>query len=177
MAKDIAVFGLFESRAALEKAVEALRADGFRSTDISVLAGDSRQTHEIAHEINSKAPEGAATGGVAGAAVGGVLGWLASVGMITIPGVGPFLAAGPIVASLAGIGAGVATGGLVGALVGVGIPEVEARQYEGRIRGGRILLSVHSDDADWARRAKEILKTSGAEDVSGTREKVGDYHP
>jgi len=177
MAKDIAVYGLFDSRAALEKAVETLRADGFRATDVSVLAADSRQTHELVHEINSKAPEGATTGSVAGAAVGGVLGWLASVGLITIPGIGPFLAAGPIVAALAGIGAGGATGGLIGALVGVGIPEVEAKQYEGRIRGGGILLSVHCDDDEWAARGKKILKNSGAQDVSGTREKVGDYHP
>jgi len=177
MAKDIAVFGLFESRHALEASVDALRGAGFRAEDVSVLGADPDATHELAHEINSKAPEGAATGGAAGGAIGGVLGWLAGIGMITIPGIGPFLAAGPIVAALAGAGAGGATGGLIGALAGVGIPEVEARRYEGRIRGGRLLISVHCDDDKWAKAAKEILKTSGAEDVSDTHEKVGDYHP
>jgi ActD protein/heat induced stress protein YflT len=177
MAKDVAVFGLFDSRLALEAAVDALRAAGFRAADVSVLGADPHATHELAHEINSKAPEGAVTGGAAGGAIGGVLGWLAGIGMITIPGVGPFLAAGPIVAALAGIGAGSATGGLIGALAGIGIPEVEAKRYEGRIRGGRILISVHADDDKWAKTAKEILKTSGAEEVSDTRERVADYHP
>jgi hypothetical protein len=177
MAKDRTVFGLFDSRGALEAAVDALRGAGFRADDISVLGAEPRTTHELVHEINSKAPEGAVTGGAAGAAIGGTLGWLAGVGMLTIPGIGPFLAAGPIVAALAGAGAGTATGGLIGGLVGVGIPEVEAKRYEGRIRGGRILVSVHCDDDKWAKRATEILKTSGAEDVSQAREKVGDYHP
>jgi len=177
MAKDIAVFGLFESRHALEASVDALRGAGFRAEDVSVLGADPDATHELAHEINSKAPEGAATGGAAGGAIGGVLGWLAGIGVITIPGIGPFLAAGPIVAALAGAGAGGATGGLIGALAGVGIPEVEARRYEGRIRGGRLLISVHCDDDKWAKAAKDILKTSGAEDVSDTHEKVADYHP
>lgn len=177
MAKDRAVFGLFDSRGALEAGVDALRAAGFRAEDISVLGSEPRTTHELVHEINSKAPEGAVAGGAAGAAIGGTLGWLAGIGMLTIPGIGPFLAAGPIVAALAGIGAGSATGGLLGALAGIGIPEVEAKRYEGRIRGGRILCSVHCDDDEWAKRAKEILNTSGAEDVSSAREKVGDYHP
>jgi hypothetical protein len=176
--KDTAVFGLFESRAQLQTAVEALRTAGFRPTDISVVGIDqSRGTHELGHELNTKAPEGAATGGAVGGAVGGVLGWLAGVGMIAVPGIGPLLAAGPIVAALAGIGAGATTGGLVGALAGIGIPEVEAKRYEGRIRSGRLLLSIHCDDGDWTDRAKEILKSAGAEDVASTREKVGDYHP
>jgi hypothetical protein len=177
MAKDIAVYGLYATRTQLERGVEALQAAGFRPTDVSVLGLDQQTTHEVAHEINSKAPEGAATGGAAGAAVGGVLGWLAGIGLLTIPGIGPLLAAGPIVATLAGIGAGGATGGLVGALAGAGIPEIEAKRYEGRIRGGHILLSVHSDDTEWSDRAKEILKATGAVDIASTREKVGDYHP
>jgi hypothetical protein len=177
MAKDIAVYGMYDSRAGLEAGVDALRAAGFRATDISVLGLDRNATHELAHEIHSKAPEGAATGGATGAAVGGILGWLAGIGVLAVPGIGPLLAAGPIVATLAGIGAGSATGGLIGALIGAGIPEVEAKRYEGRIRGGHILCSIHCDDREWAAKAKEILKTTGAEDVSSTREVVGDYHP
>jgi hypothetical protein len=177
MAKDIAVYGLFDSRSALEVAVGALRDDGFRATDISVLGSDIRGTHDLAHELNTKAPEGATAGAGTGAAVGGVLGWLAGIGLLTIPGVGPLLAAGPIVAALAGAGAGGAAGGLVGALIGLGIPEVEARRFEGRIRSGRLLCSVHCDDSKWADRARRILKNSGAEDLAETGEKAADYHP
>jgi hypothetical protein len=171
------VYALYDSRARLEAAVEALRAAAFRASDISVLGRDRDTTHELAHEINTKAPEGATAGGATGAAIGGVLGWLAGVGVLTIPGIGPLLAAGPIVAALAGIGAGGATGGLIGALVGTGIPEVEAKRYEGRIRSGHILVSVHCDDGEWEKRAREILQNTGGEDVAGTREAVGDYHP
>jgi hypothetical protein len=177
MSKDIVVYGLFDSRAALEVAIAALRDDGFRATDISVLGSEPRGTHDIAHELNTKAPEGAATGAGAGAAIGGVLGWLAGAGMLAIPGIGPLLAAGPVVAALAGAAAGGATAGIVGALIGLGIPEVEAKRYEGRIRSGRILCSIHCDDSKWADRAKRILKNSGAEDLAQTGEKVADYHP
>ena len=177
MPKDTAVFGLYPDRATLEAGLERLRAANFRATDVSVVASDKAGTHELAHEINSKAPEGAATGAAAGGAVGGVLGWLAGPRMLTIPGIGPLIAAGPIVATLAGIGAGGATGGLIGALAGAGLPEVEAKRYEGRIRGGSILCSVHCDDGEWADRAKEILCDTGAEEVSATREAVGHYHP
>jgi len=139
MRKDIGVFGLYPTRTELERAVEALRGAGFRATDVSILVPQDRSTHELGHEMHSKAPEGGVTGAVAGGAVGGVLGWLASVGLLTIPGLGPFLAAGPIVAALAGIGAGGATGGLIVALVGAGVPEVEAKRYEGRLRKGNVL--------------------------------------
>lgn len=177
MAKDIVVYGLYDTRTELEGAITALRNAGFRPTDISVVGAEPRGTHDLAHELNTKAPEGAAAGGGTGAVIGGVLGWLAGVGVLTIPGLGPFLAAGPIVAALAGIGAGGAVGGMVGALVGIGIPEVEAKRYEGRIRSGRILCSVHCDDGEWAKRAKELMKNSGAKDLAETGEKVADYHP
>jgi heat induced stress protein YflT len=178
MAKDTAVFGLFETRTQLERAVDALRNQGFRATDISIVGRDEAgTTHELAHELNTKAPEGTATGGVAGGAIGGILGWLVGAGVLAVPGVGPLLAAGPVVAALAGIGAGATTGGLIGALVGIGIPEVEARRFEGRIRKGQLLLSIHCDDSDWAARAKETLKSAGAVDLASTRETVGDYHP
>jgi hypothetical protein len=175
--KDLAVFGLYPDRATLEAGIERLRAAGFRATDVSIMASDKASTHELAHEIHSKAPEGATTGAATGGAVGGVLGWLAGIGLLTVPGIGPLIAAGPIVATLAGIGAGGATGGLIGAMAGAGIPEIEAKRYEGRIRGGSILCSVHCDDREWTDRAREILRETGAEDVSATREKVGDYHP
>src|SRR5436190_5741732 len=166
MAKDIVVFGLYPGRTELERAVESLRSAGFRATDVSILMPQDRGTHELGHEVNSKAPEGGVTGAAAGGAVGGVLAWLASVGLLTIPGIGPLLAAGPIVAALAGVGAGGAAGGLIGALVGAGMPEVEAKRYEGRIRKGHILCSIHCDDNKWAERAKEILGGTAAEDIS-----------
>jgi hypothetical protein len=177
MRKDIGVFGLYPTRTELEGAVEALRSAGFRGSDVSVLMPQDRSTHELGHEVNSKAPEGGVTGAAAGGAVGGVLAWLASVGMLTIPGIGPLLAAGPIVAALAGVGAGGATGGLLGALVGAGMPEVEAKRYEGRIRKGHILCSVHCDDSKWADRAKEILKSTGGQEISSTAEATADYRP
>jgi hypothetical protein len=177
MAKDIAAFGLYPDRVSLESGIDGLRTAGFRHTDISVVIPDSDTTKELAHEINTKAPEGATIGGGTGAVVGGVLGWLVGIGALAIPGIGPLVAAGPIVAALAGIGAGTATGGLIGALAGAGIPEVEAKRYEGRIRRGAILVSVHCDDSEWADRAKEILETTGAQDVASTSEARADYHP
>jgi hypothetical protein len=176
MPHDVAVFGLYPDRPSLEAAVDRLRLAGFRPEDISVVFPD-KQTHQLAHEINTKAPEGASTGAAAGAAAGGVLGWLIGVGALAIPGLGPFIAAGPLVAALAGAGAVGATGGLIGALVGAGMPEIEAKRYEGRLRSGGMLCSVHCDDRAWAARAKEIMTDTAAEDISSTREPVGDYHP
>jgi len=170
-----AVFGLYPSRPAVEEAVDALHAAGFRSTDISVLLPENLGTKDFAHEKNTKAPEGATAGGFSGAVIGGTLGWLAGIGMLAIPGIGPLLAAGPIVAALAGAGAGGALGGITGALVGMGIPEYEAKRYEGRVKGGGILLSVHSDSLDWTKRAKEILGRTGAEDISSTSEASADF--
>jgi hypothetical protein len=170
-----AVFGIYPNQAAVEQAIESLRDAGFRATDISVLLPENVGTKDFGAVKATKAPEGASTGAVTGMAVGGTLGWLAGIGALAIPGVGPFIAAGPIVAALAGIGAGGAVGGLTGALVGLGIPEYEAKRYEGRITKGGILLSVHSDNSEWTKRAKEILKATGAEDISSTGETKGDF--
>lgn len=172
--KNTAVFGIYPSYSAMEAAVVALRDAGFRSTDISVMYPENMGTKDFAHTKATKAPEGATTGGGTGAALGGIAGWLAGIGALAIPGVGPFIAAGPIVAALAGAGVGGAVGGLTGGLVGLGIPEYEAKRYEGRVYKGTILLSVHSDNSEWTSRAKRILEQTGAEDVSSTGESKGD---
>jgi hypothetical protein len=173
--KNTATFGIYPSRASVEEAVDHLRSSGFRSTDISVLFPDNTGTKDFAHEKNTKAPEGATTGTVAGGITGGVLGWLTGIGALAIPGLGPFIAAGPIVAALAGAGAVGVLGGIIGALVGMGIPEYEAKRYEGRIRAGGILLSVHCDDSHWVKRAKDILTQTGAQDIASAEEKAGDF--
>ena len=165
------IFGIYTSRQGVEEAIQALRDADFRGSDISILApenlGDIR---DIGTVKATKAPEGAAAGGVSGAAVGGVLGWLVGIGALAIPGLGPFLAAGPIMAALAGVGVGAAVGGLAGALAGFGVPEFEARRYEHRLRKGGILLSVHADNAEWIARAKEVLEKTGAEEVASASE-------
>lgn len=177
MARDRAVFGIYSDTAALEAGLTALRAQGFRHTDVSVLLPENLGTRDLAHEVNTKAPEGATAGAATGAVAGGVLGWLAGIGALAIPGVGPLLAAGPIVAALAGAGAGGATGGLIGAAAGFGVPEIEAKRYEGRLKEGAILCSVHCDDSDWAGRAEEILKNTGATDVVSASQAAADYRP
>jgi hypothetical protein len=173
--KNIAVFGIYHTRDGAEEAVNALRRVGFRNTDISALFPDNAGSKDFAHEKNTKAPEGATTGATTGAVAGGVLGWLVGIGFIAIPGIGPFIAAGPIMAALAGAGALGTVGGVVGALVGMGIPEYEAKRYEGRVKHGGILLSVHCDNHDWAKRGADTLKRTGAEDVSSTHEAHADY--
>jgi len=173
--KNTAVFGIYHTREAAEEAVDALRRASFRNTDISALFPDNTGTKDFAHEKNTKAPEGASTGAASGAVAGGVLGWLVGIGALAIPGIGPFIAAGPIVAALAGAGALGTFGGIVGALVGMGIPEYEAKRYEGRVKHGGILLSVHCDDSHWIQRAEEILKMTGAEDISSTSEAHADF--
>jgi hypothetical protein len=173
--KNTAVFGIYPSRLAVEEAVEHLRDAGFRSTDISVLFPENQGTKDFAHEKNTKAPEGVTTGALAGGITGGVLGWLTGIGALAIPGLGPMIAAGPIVAALAGAGAVGALGGIIGAMVGMGVPEYEAKRYEGRIREGGILLSVHCDSSDWVRRAKEMLAHTGAQDIGSAGEKTGDF--
>jgi len=173
--KNTAVFGIYRDRGTVENAVDTLRQDGFRNTDISVLFPDNVGTKDFAHEKNTKAPEGTAAGATTGAVIGGGLGWLAGIGALAIPGLGPFIAAGPIMAALAGVGVGGAVGGLTGALVGLGIPEYEAKRYEGRIKEGGILLSVHSDSSEWTRKAKEILKSTGADNISSTGEASADF--
>lgn len=165
-----AVFGLVDSEVQAERIVEGLKAAGFSNNDISVLFPDKSGTRDFAHEQNTKAPEGAATGAGTGGVLGGVLGWLVGIGSLAIPGVGPFIAAGPIMAALAGAGVGAAVGGLSGALIGLGIPEYEAKQYEGKIKQGNILISVHSENSDEVKRAKDIFEHAGAHDVSSTGE-------
>jgi len=173
--KNIAVFGIYPDQLTAEDAVDSLKDAGFRSTDISVLFPDNQGTKDFAHERHTKAPEGAVAGGSSGAVIGGALGWLAGIGALAIPGVGPFIAAGPIMGLLGGIGVGGAIGGVTGALIGLGIPEYEAKRYEGRIRRGGILLSVHCDDPSWAKRARNLLYQTGAEDVASTGESHGDF--
>src|SRR5512140_1766839 len=168
--KNTAVFGIYQDRFHVEEAVDTLRAEGFRNVDISVLFPDNKGSKDFAIEKQTKAPEGAATGGGTGAVIGGTLGWLAGIGALAIPGIGPFLAAGPIVAALAGVGVGGTIGGLTGALIGLGMPEYEAKRYVGRIREGGILLSVHCDNSEWTHRAKDILERTGAWDISSAGE-------
>jgi hypothetical protein len=173
--KNMSVFGIFATRMAAEEAVDALRAATFRNTDISVLFPDNVGTKDFAVEHHTKAPEGTAAGAASGVVLGGVLGWLAGIGMLAIPGLGPLIVAGPIVAALAGAGAAGTVGGMVGALVGMGIPEYEAKRFEGRVKNGGILLSVHCDSSDWINRAKDILKHAGAEDISSASEAGADF--
>jgi hypothetical protein len=173
--KNIAVFGIYPDQLTAEDAVDTLKDAGFRNTDISVLFPDNQGTKDFAHEKHTKAPEAAVTGGSSGAIIGGTLGWLAGIGVLAVPGAGAFIAAGPLMGMLGGIGVGSAIGGLTGALIGLGIPEYEAKRYEGRINRGSILLSVHCDDTDWARRAKNILTHTGSEDVASTGEAKADF--
>ncbi|HEY7717069.1 MAG TPA: DUF3341 domain-containing protein [Candidatus Binatia bacterium] len=165
-----AVFGLVDNEFQAERVVEELRTGGFSNNDISVLFPDKSGTRDFAHEQHTKAPEGAATGAATGGVVGGVLGWLVGIGTLAIPGLGPFIAAGPIMAALAGAGAGAAAGGLTGALIGLGIPEYEAKLYEGKIKEGNILIAVHSENSEETKRVKEIFERSGAHDISYTEE-------
>jgi hypothetical protein len=173
--KNTAAFGIYASLPGAEAAVDALKQAGFRNTDISALLPENDGTKDFAHEKHTKAPEGAATGAGTGAVVGGALGWLAGIGALAVPGIGPLIAAGPIVAALAGVGVGGAIGGLTGALVGMGIPEYEAKRYEGRVREGGILISVHCDDSKWTEKAKQILERTGAQDIASTGEARADF--
>jgi len=170
MAKNTAVFGIFKDRFAVESAVDSLKIAGFGNTDISVLFPDNEGSRDFAHEKATKAPEGATTGASSGAVIGGALGWLVGIGSLAIPGIGPFVAAGPIMAALAGAGIGGTVGGVAGALIGMGIPEFEAKRYEGIVKDGGILLSVHCDSGDEVTRAKEVLKAANAQDISSTGE-------
>ncbi|MFN0102145.1 MAG: DUF3341 domain-containing protein [Bryobacteraceae bacterium] len=175
MSNNISVYGIFKNRAHAEAGLHQIRENGFRPEDLSVLLPETLGTKDIGVENSTKSPEGAATGGAAGAVAGGVLGWLVGIGALAIPGVGPFIAAGPIMAALAGMGAGAALGGVTGGLVGIGIPEYEAQRYEGRIKNGGILVSVHCDNSDWASRAKKTLEAAGAEDISSSGEAKADF--
>jgi len=173
--KNTAVFGIYRTREDAEECIDALLEDGFRNEDISVLLPENVGTKDFAHEKHTKMPEGATTGAGAGAAIGGTLGLLAGIGALAIPGLGPFIAAGPIMGALAGAGTGGVVGGLVGALIGMGIPEYEAKRYEGMVKEGGILVSVHCDNSDWVGRAKDILERTGAHDVASAGEAGTDY--
>lgn len=165
-----AVFCIAKSEDQAVRIVDQLKAAGFSNNDVSVLLPDRAGTRDFAHEQHTKAPEGAATGAVAGGLTLGALGWLVGIGSLAIPGVGPFIAAGPIMAALGGAAAGGAIGGMAGALVGFGIPEYEAKQYEGKVKNGNILISVHTEDSKQRNKAKEIFERSRAEDISYTGE-------
>jgi hypothetical protein len=175
--KNVAVFGIYKTPGTAEAAVDHLLAKGFTNSAISVLLPDDESTRAFAHEKNTKAPEGTATGVTTGGVIGGTLGLLAGIGALAIPGVGPLIAAGPIVASLAGLGVGGAVGGIVGALVGLGIPEYEAKRYEGAVKGGGTLLSVHCDTSEQVEVAKASLKETGAQDIASASESDSDGKP
>jgi hypothetical protein len=160
------VYGIYSNREHAEEAVEAIRAEGFRPEDVSVLLPENVGSKDIGYEKHTKAPEKATAGAAAVGLAGGALGWLLGAGALVIPGIGPFLAAGPILGALAGFGAGSVIGGFAGALIGLGIPEYEAKRYEGRIRSGGALVSIHCETDIWVDRAREVLRHTGAEDVS-----------
>ena len=168
--KQIAVFGLFNTRGQVEQAIDTLRTAGFRPADMSALLPDWGATSEVAHEKHTKAPEGAATGAATGGILGGDLGLLVGLGALAIPGLGPLIAAGPIVATLAGAGAGGAVGTLVGSLIGMGIPEYEAKRYESFLNQGGAILAVHADDREWAKKARQILDACGGHGIDQTSE-------
>ncbi|OGR83009.1 MAG: DUF3341 domain-containing protein [Elusimicrobia bacterium RIFCSPLOWO2_01_FULL_54_10] len=172
--KNTAVYGIYKTKIHVEAAVDLIKNEGFRNSDVSVLFPENAGSKDFAHTKNTKAPEGATAGAGSGAAIGGALGWLAGIGLLAVPGVGPFIAAGPIMAALAGAGVGGTVGGILGALVGMGIPEYEAKRYEGRVKEGGILLSVHCDNSDYVARAKEILKKTGAEDIASSGEALSE---
>lgn len=173
--KNTAVFGIYPNRVAAEEALGHLRSAGFRSTDTSVLFPDNQGTKDLAHEKNTKAPEGFLLGAVVGAIVGALLGWLAGSGVWSLPALAALLAAGSILGALAGLGAAGMVGGIIGAAIGLGSPEYEARRYVGRIRDGGVLLSVHCDSRDWVKRAKEVLDQTGAQGIGVEAEKSGDF--
>jgi outer membrane lipoprotein SlyB len=165
-----AVFCIAKTEGQAQRIVVDLKSGGFSNNDISVLFPDKTGTRDFAHEHNTKAPEGTATGAGLGGLLGGTLGWLAGIGSLAIPGVGPFIAAGPIMAALGGAAVGASVGGITGALIGMGIPEFEAKRYEGRIKEGNYLISVHTEDSSQRSKAKEIFERAGADDISSAGE-------
>lgn len=162
------LFGIVKTHAQAEQVVEGLQNAGFPASEISVLLPDNEGKHDIGHVKATKAPEGATTGAATGGVAGGVFGLLAGIGALAIPGVGPFIAAGPIMAALSGVAIGATTGGLVGGLIGMGIPEIEAKRYEGKLKSGNYLIAVHTPDGDAKDRAKAIFEQAGAEDISSS---------
>jgi len=164
------VFCIATTRSQADLIVNRLQSSGFSSNDISVLFPDKETTRDFAHEKNTKAPEGIATGAGTGGVVGGALGWLAGIGALAIPGAGPFIAAGPILAALSGAAVGATVGGIAGGLIGLGIPELEAKRYEGKVKAGNILLSVHTENSEEIKAAEKIFKDAGAQDICTTGE-------
>jgi hypothetical protein len=162
--------GIVETREQAETILGALQQIGIGSGDVSILFPDKAGTRDFAHEHNTKAPEGAVAGAATGGILGGTIGLLAGVGALAIPGLGPFIAAGPLMAALSGAAAGATTGGIVGALVGLGIPEIEAKHYEGKVRGGNILVAVHVESREQRNRVEDLLKRGGARDVTASSE-------
>jgi hypothetical protein len=167
------VMAIFGDENDVNIAVSRLREGGFRATDISILMADNRGSKDFAHKKETKAPEGATLGGATGAVIGGAFGWLTGIGAIALTGFGPLIAAGPIMAALAGMGVGGAVGSVAGALIGMGLPEYEAKRFEGMIKEGKALLSVHCDNSQWVARAKDILKDSGGQDIAAQSEEPG----
>lgn len=174
-AKNLVVYGIYSHRSQAEAGVDRLIGAGFRKEDISVLMQDNTGTKDFAHEKDTKAPEGTTAGVIAGGAIGGAFGLLVGLGAIIIPGLGPLLVAGPIIAALTGVGSGGIVGGIIGALVGMGIPEYEAKRYEGHVKSGGILASVHCDSREWVSKAKDVLKRTGADDISSSSEAKADF--
>jgi hypothetical protein len=167
---NIAVFGLVPNRFVAELVISDLHRAGFLTSDISVLLPDNGATRDLALEQGTKAPEGAVSGGAAGGTIGGALGILAGIGAFAIPGIGPLIAAGPIMAALSGIAVGATAGAIAGALIGLGIPEIQAKAYEGKVKSGAALVSVHAEDQKQLEIAQNIFKLHGADDVSWTGE-------
>lgn len=165
-----AVFCIANTEFQAQNIVEQLKTAGFASDDISALFPDRQGSHDFAHEHHTKAPEGAATGAATGGVIGGTLGWLAGIGSLAIPGIGPFIAAGPLLAALGGVAAGAAVGGLTGALIGLGVPEFEAKRFEGKIKSGNILISVHAEDGKQLERARNIFEAADAHDITSAGE-------
>ena len=164
------VFCIATSRDQADRIVDHLKTANFSNSDISALFADRHTSHDFAHEKNTKAPEGAITGAGTGGAIGGALGWIAGIGALAIPGVGPFIAAGPIIAALSGAAIGATVGGVAGGLIGLGIPELEAKRYEGKLKEGNILISVHTDNSEEITRAKDIFTNAAAQDICTTGE-------
>jgi hypothetical protein len=177
MPTNTAVHGLYKDRRGVDEAVDTLRQGGFRNSDISVLFPEDLGSRDFAHDKSTKAPEGLAAGAGSGAVISGTLVWLAGIGLLVIPGIGPFIAAGPIKRLLAGVGVGGSVSSIIGGLVGMGMPEYEAKRYEHRIRDGGILFSVHCDSPEWVTRAKDLLQQTGAEHIASAGEAKADYLP
>lgn len=170
------VFCIATTQGQVETIVRNLQGQGFAESEISVLLPDTAGTHDMGHVKTSKAPEGIATGATTGGVAGGILGLLAGIGALAIPGLGPFIAAGPIMAALSGAALGASAGGIMGGLVGLGIPEIEAKRYEEKLTKGNYLLSVHADDNEEEERAKRIFKEAGAEDITTASEASAPAH-